>query len=532
MEQNKKNTVLAIFLSIFALAGVAGQQMNSRPVLWLGPIVDLSGKKDGDLPLGPVAFTMLQTRIQSSQVFKLGSTSPIELAQIKNVSDKGAFYLEGTIYRVSGEIQLDLRALSVPDAVVVYSDFFTINGEGFLRKALNKTVEVLGEQLFRDVLGRLELATSVGGADVYLDGIYFGKTDDDGRIRIPQLYPGTYNLRVLAEGYREYLESLSISPRRVALVNAALQEEPGSLLVQSSPDGASVVLDGVEVGSTPLEIPQIDTGEHNLALRKADYTEYSQKISVRSREQRRIQAELSILPGSVRIVTEPKGASVALAGKSVGVTPLTQYELAPGKYIFDLHFPSYRDAALPVEIKAGAQTSCEATLYPKTARVNIDTQPQGVLVSIQENGGKIPLGETPIRDKEVRLGRIELIFEKEEYYPATKVLTISNEQPIALEQDLAIKPGALRIVSSPSGANVEIDGERKGQTPLAFAALDPGLYRIKVYNSLAAETKTIEVKPDGIATAEVELTKKPFRFRPAVIMASIALGAFMCVAGQ
>ena len=526
-----KKVLMALGFAFVVLAASA-QQMNSRPLIWLGEIVDLSAKKEANLPIGSVAFKMLQTRFQSSPVFKLGAAVPVDLAQAEKGSESGSFYLDGTICRVAGEIQLDVRVFSVDSSEVVYSGFFTVSGENLLRPVVNKIVEVLGEELFRDILGRLELITSVGSADIYLDGAYFGKTDETGKILMQQLHPGSYKLRVLAEGYREHVETLSISPRRVARVNASLSEEPGSLLVQSSPAGAAIHLDGVEVGQTPLDIPQIETGEHNLVLRKPDYTESSQKIVVRSREQRRIQAELSILPGSVRIVSEPKGATVIMGGKTLGDTPLTQYDLAPGKYIMELRFPGYRNDSLPVEIKAGAQATYETTLAPKTARVNIDTQPQGVSVYLETDGVRTALGETPIRDKEVRLGRHSLRFEKEGYFPATKSAALTTEQPFAVEQDMKVKPGSLRVICRPDGAIVELDGVGKGKTPLALSSLEPGVYEIKVRNSMAEAVKTVEIKPNSFVTEEFELKKKPNRFHPAVIMATIALGAFLSVAGQ
>ena len=65
------------------------------------------------------------------------------------------------------------------------------------------------------------------------------------------------------------------------LVLTTSTPQPGGILyLGSSPDGASVYIDGSFKGTTPLTIRPIAPGVHAVTLKKAGYADYSTKVTI------------------------------------------------------------------------------------------------------------------------------------------------------------------------------------------------------------------------------------------------------------
>jgi serine/threonine protein kinase len=68
----------------------------------------------------------------------------------------------------------------------------------------------------------------------------------------------------------------------------------GSLVVESRPAGARVVLDGKSLGVTPLTVPDLRTGSHPLRLERAGYKTLVTSVVIKSGERARIAVTLEL----------------------------------------------------------------------------------------------------------------------------------------------------------------------------------------------------------------------------------------------
>ncbi len=75
-----------------------------------------------------------------------------------------------------------------------------------LRRAAQRRAETERPQT-----GGLVLKTSPGEAEVYLNDEPKGMSSPEGAIRLPDLQPGNYNLRVSSIGYKSYEQTISVS---------------------------------------------------------------------------------------------------------------------------------------------------------------------------------------------------------------------------------------------------------------------------------------------------------------------------------
>jgi hypothetical protein len=159
-----------------------------------------------------------------------------------------------------------------------------------------------------DGSGRLLVRSTPAGARVFVDGREQGKTP----VAIRELSSGAHRVRVMRDGYAPEERRISITPSRPAQsvtvplspVRAA-ESRPlapgasgtggryfGALTVESRPPGASVFVDGKLVGTTPIQLPSVNAGEHAVRLEREGYRRWSSSVRVVAGEQNRVTASL------------------------------------------------------------------------------------------------------------------------------------------------------------------------------------------------------------------------------------------------
>jgi hypothetical protein len=124
--------------------------------------------------------------------------------------------------------------------------------------------------------GTLRVNSIPSGASIYLDGIAKGVTPKT----ISGLAPGVYALVLEKEGYGPYEKNVTISAGRPTLVTVTLPPLYGSLRIQSSPSGATVLLNGVSEGVTPLIVGDLLPGEYRVTLAKTGYQTVNRTATV------------------------------------------------------------------------------------------------------------------------------------------------------------------------------------------------------------------------------------------------------------
>jgi hypothetical protein len=68
--------------------------------------------------------------------------------------------------------------------------------------------------------------------------------------------------------------------------------EPGTLLVESRPTGATVFMDGRAVGKTPLNLPGVKAGDHAVRLELAGHRQWTTSVKVAGGGPNRVGASL------------------------------------------------------------------------------------------------------------------------------------------------------------------------------------------------------------------------------------------------
>ena len=165
----------------------------------------------------------------------------------------------------------------------------------------------------------------------------------------------------------------------------------GRLLVRSTPSAASVSVDGVARGETPLALRDLDPGTRTVVVERRGYVPETRRVVItKARPARTLDVRLaSAAPvppkpkgeggprpstpatfgkpaaattGSLSVDSRPSGAAVTINGKPGGTTPLTLDDLAPGEYRIVISMPGYRNFATTVRVVAGERVRAAASL--------------------------------------------------------------------------------------------------------------------------------------------------------------------------
>jgi serine/threonine-protein kinase len=155
--------------------------------------------------------------------------------------------------------------------------------------------------------GRITVRTTPAGARVTIDGKDVGKSP----LTVPNLARGTHTVRVMRDGYTSVERRVVITPSQptsTLTLNLARGAAPSgagpaappesrpaltaSLTIESRPSGATVVVDGKRVGTTPLALPGIAVGTHVVRMELSGYKPWSASVPVVAGEKNRVAASL------------------------------------------------------------------------------------------------------------------------------------------------------------------------------------------------------------------------------------------------
>jgi hypothetical protein len=163
--------------------------------------------------------------------------------------------------------------------------------------------------------------------------------------------------------------------------------------VDSLPQGAEVLVDGIRAGRTPQVVTNLAKGRHTVELSLTGYDPLTRFFFVPNPDSTGATFPLSQAAGSCVVTTDPPGAAVLRAGQLLGQTPLTITHLPPGEYPVRLVRPGCRPAAATLTVHQYRGSQSHTVLEPNLSTVQITTFPPEATVLVD----KTPLGRSRAR---------------------------------------------------------------------------------------------------------------------------------------
>ena len=238
--------------------------------------------------------------------------------------------------------------------------------------------------------GGLAIDSTPQGAQVQVDG----KTDPSWvtPFALSNLQPGQHSITVSKAGYSTDQRTVNVisANRATTIVHLALLT--ATLVVKSDPAGASIYVDGRDVGTrTPAQV-SVDKGQHVVLVRMPGYIDETMNAqfvlgqtfnfsptlrSLGNTENIRTVGKMSKLfggkagkgaqagQGIVSIRTQPKGAQVAINQHMVEKNSPVDVMLDPGNYVIDITLSGYAPVHKVITADKGGKVVVDEVMQPQ-----------------------------------------------------------------------------------------------------------------------------------------------------------------------
>ena len=365
---------------------------------------------------------------------------------------------------------------------------------------------------------KLSIESDPQGAEIYLDGTSLSQVTP---YVVQNVQPGKHEVTVVLNNQKAS-QTIQVATGEIKQVKLILPiQNENQIDISSNPSGASIMIDGKDTGFVTPRVIKTEKGIHEVRLSLPGYEIFEIQVNVSGNVT--VSGNLvksGISQGSISLKTNPSGAIVSINGKSYGSSPVT-ITLPPGSYTAIFTLSGYKNETKIFEIKANEQTNLEITLTKittttppptqKTGTIQVTSSPSGANIYINGKG----YGSTP-KSVTLPVGSYTIRLTMSGYYEASQSVQINQNENKSIFLTLkkippapvTPKTGVIKISTTPSGAEVYINGSFKGMSPLTLT-LNNGSYSVKVVlEGYESASKTITVYGGQTSNASFQLKKK------------------------
>jgi len=228
--------------------------------------------------------------------------------------------------------------------------------------------------------------------------------------------------------------------------------------IKTDPPGAAIDIDGAPRGVArdgTLTVDGLEVGHAYKVAARLDGHQDAETVIVPTDQAATITLQLVASTARVAFDSDPPGASVLVAGKEIGVTPLTTTDLTPGSDV-ELGFrkKGYLDVSRKLKVPPAGnevQISQSLTVSPDFASVVATSTPPGAEVWL--DGQRLAEVVTPTAELLVEAGKRH-----------TVLLKLARHMPV----EIAVTParGARRLPVSANlvaGSSIRVDANVEGR---------------------------------------------------------------------
>jgi hypothetical protein len=247
----------------------------------------------------------------------------------------------------------------------------------------------------------------------------------------------------------------------------AITDEKGFLKIETTPQGASILLNGKEVGRSPKTLNQM-LGHYVVVAEMGKlYHPARQELNLDANGAT-VQLKLEPAYGSLRFSSEPPGAMVWIEGEKAGPTPYFNEQKPSGTYDVRVELENYLTWRDNVIVEDGKEAVRAVRLEQNYGSLRVSSEPPGATIEVN---GRPTGAVTPHTFDVLEPDTYSVKMSLAGYGDAVEMATVLNRQTASVSVALQAKIGLVTIMSDyTDGAScdgeVYVDGEKKGVTPL------------------------------------------------------------------
>lgn len=381
----------------------------------------------------------------------------------------------------------------------------------------------------------VNITTTPAGATVFVDSTTtaaIGVTPLR-RVSVPR---GNHNFIFRLEGYQEL--TLPVNVTRYGQNITATLTQLARLQITASDDsaiGATVTIDGEARGTVPFS-EWIRPDRVQVVVSREGYRNADQWVTLSPGQVFAWPVRLerdAPRTGTLVVTADLRGAPVFIDGTQRCQTPCTLADVPEGAHLVEIR-PTQAGArphSQQVTVVAGqaATVDAEIEMAPQTGTLRVLCQAPGALISVDGE----PVGPSPAVRDGLAPGEHIVDVTAAGYQRSQQTVTITAGQQRVVSVELtptAATTGMLRVVGSPAGATIAVDGAPRGVLPTTEGIpLEPGDHIVEVAMAgyvTSSQTVTIVAGQQRIASftlAEVQREPGAIRITANVPGASVLI---------
>ena len=344
------------------------------------------------------------------------------------------------------------------------------------------------------------------GADVWLDGVYRGKTGADMTLSVKDVMAGPHTVKIQSgeDTAEQHIEVTSDKVYfNIELKSAAHLQQ--FVVFNVTPADALVIFDGSPmVVNSGAASKRVKFGTYSYTVSAKDFHTYSGSVTVSDMKNKAmVKVDLKPAHGWINVSgSSAEGAYVYVADQLIGQAPLKTDRLASGTYSIRLIKDLYKGYETTVTVTDGNVTTISPVLQADFARVTLSVDNGAeIWVNGEHKGSGSWTGD-------LATGSYLVECRKANHRSTSDNINVSADMPsrrITLKAPSPIN-GSLSISSAPDFAEVYLDGIHIGQTPLYLPETLIGSHTLKLTKSGCADwTGNINVAEGQIAEINATL---------------------------
>ena len=296
-----------------------------------------------------------------------------------------------TQFTAGSRIEIDIRLIDATDGKVITALDDMAKNEDFLRDTVNRLAQKIEREYLGGLTGILAIFSEPLGATVIINGEERGKTP----LR-ELLAEGEYQIELELTDYEPHSEMVKIEKGKGQDLSVALTSKLGFVSISSTPPGASVYLDGIFKGNTPLAISRLEPGDYMVELRYELHESWRQNVPVSKNKRTQINVVLKASSSAISITSFPSAATIFLDGSEKGQTPLVVEGVPLGGHTLLLAKKDYQSWEEGIQVEKDKRMEVSARLKALPSLLQISAIPTGATISlndVEKGGAPLTIGD-------------------------------------------------------------------------------------------------------------------------------------------
>lgn len=294
-------------------------------------------------------------------------------------------------------------------------------------------------------------------------------------------------------------------------------EDQGFIYVTSTPESASVTVEGTNAGKTPVTVRVSPSGIYTVQVQLKYFDIWEKRVQVYSSEVTKVHAKLNPGKGALTVISVPQEAEVHLDGVAKGKTPLTIKPIGASRHALKV-VKGNREYTEDVEILTGENKILNIALKVLRANLSVDSKPTGAKVYIDG----LAVGTTPAKIHNVKIGDHRIVLVKNHSLVYVDSIFVypekNNTYFTALENKSRFTnafSAKMKIDSELNKANAYLDGSFRGTVPVEINNVRSGEHEILIVRTVSEGSYFYKSKfiIDSHESREIFLKAKDFKFK-------------------